>query len=420
MAADDPGRALSLDEAHVDLLRRLAPQVLGVLVRRHGDFTRAEDAVQEALVAAVERWPRDGVPEHPAGWLHTVAQRRYVDQVRAEAARARRERTVLDTAPRDALVAPPPDADDTPRDDLLELFLLCCHPALTASAQLALTLRAVGGLTTAEVAAAFLTSEKTMAQRIFRAKQRLRESGARFTLPPAAEQGPRLAVVRHVLYLMFNEGYAASGGPDLLRPDLTGQALRLARRLHERLPEDGETAGLLALMLLTEARAAARVGPAGELVPLAEQDRTRWDRAALAEGCALVTRSLSSSPPGPYQIQAAIAAVHAEAPNTEATDWPQVLGLYELLERLAPNPVVTLNRAVAVGMVHGPAAGLALLAELESGPLAGHHRRHAVRAHLLELAGDREAAASAWRRAAELAGSEPERRHLLRRAAESE
>ncbi len=403
----------------MDLLRRLAPQVLGALVRRHGDFARAEDAVQEALVAAVEAWPREGVPEHPAGWLHTVATRRYVDQVRAEAARARRERTVLDATPRDALVAPPADAEP-PRDDLLELFLLCCHPALPAPAQLALTLRAVGGLTTAEVAAAFLVPEKTMGQRISRAKQRLREAGARFALPSAAEQGPRLAVVRQVLYLMFNEGYSASSGPELIRVDLTRQALRLTRRLRERLPADGETAGLLALMLLTEARAAARVGPDGELVPLAEQDRGRWDRAAIAEGCALVAHSLSTSPAGPYQVQAAIAAVHAEAPTTEATDWPQVLALYELLERLAPNPVATLSRAVAVGMVHGPAAGLALLAEVESGILAGHHRLHAVRAHLLELAGDRAAAAVAWRKAAGLAGSAPERRHLLRRATECE
>ncbi|GIJ25622.1 RNA polymerase sigma24 factor [Micromonospora qiuiae] len=421
MAADgvERSRALSLDEAAVDLLRRLAPQVLGALVRRHGDFAQAEDAVQDALVAAVETWPREGVPEHPAGWLHTVASRRYIDQVRTEAARARRERTVLDTTPRDALVAPPPDAE-RPRDDLLELFLLCCHPALPAPAQLALTLRAVGGLTTAEVAAAFLLPEKTMGQRIFRAKQRLREAGARFVLPPAAERGSRLAVVRQVLYLMFNEGYTASSGPELLRPDLTRQSLRLTRRLHERLPDDGETTGLLALMLLTEARAATRVGPDGELVPLAEQDRRRWDRAAVAEGCALVTHSLSTSPPGPYQVQAAIAAVHAEAPSAEATDWPQVLALYELLERLAPNPVATLNRAVAVGMVHGPAAGLALLAGLESGLLAGHHRRHAVKAHLLELAGDRAAAAATWRQAADLAGSEPERRHLLRRAARCE
>ncbi|PMR58588.1 RNA polymerase subunit sigma-24 [Verrucosispora sp. ts21] len=407
---------MSLDEAAAELLRRLSPQVLGVLVRRYGDFSAAEDAVQEAIVAAVETWPRDGVPEHPAAWLHTVAARRYVDHVRSEVARARRERTVLDTTGRDALVGPPSDAD-VPRDDLLELFLLCCHPALSTSAQVALTLRAVGGLTTAEIAAAFLVSEKTMSQRIFRAKQRLREVGARFELPPEAEQAARLAAVRQVLYLIFNEGYSASSGPRLHRPDLTRRALWLTRRLHDRLPDDGETTGLLALMMLTEARSAARVGPDGELVPLTEQDRRRWDRAAIAEGSALVEQALTTSPPGPYQIQSAIAAVHAEASTTEETDWPQVLALYELLERLAPNPVATLNRAVAVGMVHGPAAGLALLAHLESGILAGHHRLHAVRAHLLELAGDRAAAATAWRRAAELAGSDPERRHLLRRAA---
>ncbi|MFI7023759.1 RNA polymerase sigma factor [Micromonospora sp. NPDC049900] len=409
-----------MDEATADLLRRLVPQVLGTLVRRYGDFATAEDAVQEALVAAVEAWPREGVPEHPSGWLHTVAARRYVDQVRAEAARTRRERTAHDALPRDALVAPPPDAAAPARDDLLELFLLCCHPALPAPAQLALTLRAVGGLTTAEVAAAFLVPEKTMGQRIVRAKQRLRDAGARFAPPPAAEQGRRLAVVRQVLYLLFNEGYSASSGPELRRADLTRQALRLTRRLHERLPDDGETAGLLALMLLTEARAAARVDPDGDLVPLAEQDRRRWDRAAIAEGCALVANSLATSPPGPYQVQAAIAAVHAEAPRTEETDWPQVLGLYEVLDRLAPNPVATLNRAVAVGMVHGPEAGLALLTEVESGPLADHHRRHAVRAHLLELAGDRSAATVAWRRAADLAGNDAERRHLLRRAARCE
>ncbi|GIJ21133.1 RNA polymerase sigma24 factor [Micromonospora lutea] len=389
--------------------------MLATLAHRYGDFGRAEDAVQEALVAAVERWPLDGVPERPSGWLHTVAARRYVDLVRAEAARTRRERTALDLTPRDTLFAAPPDVP-APRDDLLELFLLCCHPALPAPAQLALTLRAVGGLTTAEVAAAFLVSERTMGQRISRAKLRLREAGARFTPPAEAERKARLAVVRQVLYLMFNEGYSASSGPQLRRADLTGQALRLTRRLHEQLPGDGETAGLLALMLLTEARAAARVGPDGELVPLAEQDRTRWDRTAIDEGRALVERSLTGSPPGPYRLQAAIAAVHTEAPSTEATDWPQVLALYELLEHLAPNPVVTLNRAVAVGMVHGPAAGLALLSEVESGLLAGHHRLHAVRAHLLELADDRTAAAE-WRKAARHAGSEPERRYLLRRAA---
>ncbi|RKN51351.1 RNA polymerase sigma factor [Micromonospora endolithica] len=399
-----------------DLLRDLAPQVLGALVRRYGDFSRAEDAVQDALLDAVRVWTRDGVPEHPAGWLRTVAARRYVDQVRADAARRRREVALLDATPRDALVAAPPDVEPA-RDDLLELFFLCCHPALGPSAQLALTLRAVGGLSTAEIATAFLVPEATMGQRIVRAKQRLREAGARFDLPPEPERGPRLAVVLHVLYLVFNEGYSASSGPELRRVELTGQAIRLARRLRERLPDSGEVAGLLALMLLTEARGAARTGPDGDLVPLAEQDRSRWDADAIAEGTALVTRSLTTGPLGPYQVQAAIAAVHAEAPSTEQTDWPQILALYELLERLAPGPAVTLNRAVAVGMVRGPRAGLDLLDTLESGPLAGHHRLLAVRAHLLEQAGDVPSAATAWREAARLAGSLPERRHLIRRAA---
>ncbi|WP_230688996.1 RNA polymerase sigma factor [Micromonospora sp. WMMD558] len=418
MAADDRHRRRPLtgDDRVGDLLRDLAPQVLGALVRRYGDFTRAEDAVQEALLAAVETWTADGVPEHPAGWLRTVAARRYVDQVRADAARRRREQAVLDATPRDALFAPPPDAEPA-HDDLLELLFLCCHPALGPSAQVALTLRAVGGLTTPEIAAAFLVPEKTMGQRIVRAKQRLREAGARFAPPPEPEREPRLAVVLHVLYLIFNEGYAASSGPALRRVDLTRQAIRLTRRLHRRLPADGEVAGLLALMLLTEARGPARTGPEGELVPLAEQDRTRWDGSAIAEGTALLTDALSTAPVGPYQVQAAVAAVHAEAPSAEETDWPQILGLYELLERLAPGPAVTLNRAVALGMVRGPAAGLDLVRELADGPLAGHHRLLAVRAHLLERAGERAAAAREWREAARLAGSLPERRFLVRQAA---
>jgi predicted RNA polymerase sigma factor len=371
--------------------------------------------VQEALLAAFEAWTADGVPEHPTGWLRTVATRRYVDQVRADAARQRRELALLDATPRDTLVASPPDSEP-PRDDLLELLFLCCHPALGPSAQVALTLRAVGGLTTPEIAAAFLVPEKTMGQRIVRAKQRLRGAGARFAPPTESEWAARLPVVLHVLYLIFNEGYAASGGPTLRRVDVTRQAVRLVRRLHRRLPDDGEVAGLLALMLLTEARGPARVGPDGDLVPLAAQDRARWDRSAIAEGSALVTHALSTAPVGPYQVQAAIAAVHAEAPSADDTDWPQILGLYELLERLAPGPVVTLNRAVALGMVRGPAAGLALLDELAAGPLAGHHRLLAVRAHLLERAGAPRAAARAWREAARLAGSLPEQRFLIRQA----
>jgi len=403
-------------ESVEESLRSLASQVLGSLVRRYGDFDRCEDAVQEALIAATDTWSRDGVPARPLGWLNKVATNRYIDRIRADSARERRERAALDAMPRDALVAPPPDAEVV-RDDLLELLFLCCHPALTVSSQLALMLRAVAGLTTGEIAAAFLVPEKTMGQRVSRAKQRLREAGARFELPPDPEHGPRLRVVLHVLYLMFNEGYSASAGSDLRRPDLTGQAVKLVRRLYARLPDSGEVAGLLALMLLTEARGAARTGPDGVLVPLAEQDRSRWDAEAVAEGTEILTRTLATRPLGPYQVQAAIAAVHDEAPSAEATDWKQILALYEILERLHPNPVTTLNRAVALGMVRGPHAGLALLDELESGVLAGHHRLLAVRAYLLDRAGKTAAASSAYREAARLAGSRPEQRFLLLRAA---
>jgi RNA polymerase sigma factor (sigma-70 family) len=397
----------------IDLLRGLAPQVLGSLVRRYEDFARCEDAVQEALIAAIESWPRQGIPEHPSAWLRTVAARRYIDLVRADSARADREVAAFTAQPSDALVVPPPDAASAP-DDLLELLFLCCHPVLTVSSQLALTLRAVGGLTTGEIAAAFLVPEKTMGQRISRAKLKLREAGARFDRPTEPE---RLAVVQQVLYLIFNEGYSASGGDRLHRPDLTREALRMTRRLHAGLPDDGEIAGLLALMLLTEARSAARTGPGGVLVPLAEQDRGRWDAAAIAEGTTLITDALATRPLGPYQVQAAIAAVHVEAPSTEATDWPQILALYEILERLAPNPVATLNRAVAVGMVHGADAGLRLLEDLEQGVLQGNHRLLAVRAHLLERSGDVAGAARAYRQAARQAGSRPEQKFLLNRAA---
>ncbi|MFE9746378.1 RNA polymerase sigma factor [Saccharothrix saharensis] len=399
------------------LLRALTPQVLGILVRRHGDFARCEDAVQEALIDAADAWSRDGVPEHPLGWLTTVAGRRYVDLVRSDVARARREQAVHDAVPRDELLAPPPDAEPA-RDDLLELLFLCCHPALTPPAQMALTLRAVAGLTTTEIAAAFLVPDKTLGQRISRAKQRLLEAGARFEPPSSPSDRERaLTVVLHVLYLLFNEGYSASAGPRLRRPDLTAQAVRLTRELHARLPDHGETAGLLALMLLTEARGAARTGPDGILVPLAEQDRSRWDRAAIAEGTDLITRTLARHPVGPYQVQAAIAAVHSEAATAADTDWPQVLALYDVLHRLAPSSVAALNRAVAVAEVHGPRAALDVLDELERGVLAGHHRLLAVRAHLLERAGDADAASEAFRQAARLAGNVAEQRFLLLRAA---
>ncbi|MCW2550189.1 MAG: polymerase subunit sigma-24 [Mycobacterium sp.] len=394
-----------------DLLRELAPQVLGALVRRHGDFARCEDAVQEALVAAHAAWT-DQLPDNPRGWLSTVATRRLIDGLRADAARERREEEVAQEARLFAPAADEPEATD----DTLALLVLCCHPALTASAQLALTLRAVGGLTTAEIARALLLPEATMGVRISRAKASIRSAGARFVLPPTQELALRLDVVRQILYLMFNEGWSASSGEDLLRPDLTAEALRLTRLLHERLPSSNETTGLLALMLLQDSRRETRIDEAGWLVPLAEQDRSRWDAAAIAEGTALVSQALSTGPAGAYQVQAAIAALHAEATSTAETDWPQIVGLYEALERIAPNPMVSLNRAVAVGMASGPQAGLALVDELAGGPLGGHHRVAAVRAHLLERAGEHAEAARAYREAAANATNQAEQRFLTLRA----
>jgi RNA polymerase sigma factor (sigma-70 family) len=391
------------------LLRELTPQVLGTLVRRYGDFDGCEDAVQEALLAAARQWPAEGIPAHPKAWLTTVAARRWIERWRRDAARRRREEA--------AALAPRPEPGPAV-DDTLTLLLLCCHPSLTQASQVALTLRAVGGLTTAEIARAFLVPEATVAQRISRAKQRIKASGAGFRLPAEAERGERLAAVLQVLYLIFNEGYTASSGTALHRVELTGEAIRLTRQLHARLPADGEVAGLLALMLLTDARRPARTGPDGALIPLAEQDRGRWDAQAIAEGVALITRALASAPIGPYQLQAAIAAVHDEAARYEDTDWDQILGLYELLDRLAPGPIVTLNRVAAVAMVHGPEAGLRQLAAAEAEPaLAGHHRVDAVRAHLLELAGDHEAAHAAYTLAARRTLSRAEQRYLESRAA---
>ncbi|MCA2212895.1 RNA polymerase sigma factor [Jidongwangia harbinensis] len=399
------------DQPWEDLLRDCAPQVLGAVVRRYGDFDRCEDAVQEALLAAWQQWPVAGVPEQPRNWLITVAARRRIELLRNEAARRRREEEVAYAAP----VEPPPA---TSVDDSLTLLLLCCHPALTPSSQVALTLRAVGGLTTAEIARALLVPEKTVGQRISRAKQRIRDSGARFRLPPPAQRAERLAAVHQVLYLIFNEGYTASAGPRLHRVELTAEAIRLTRQLHARLPDDGEVAGLLALMLLTDARRPARTRPDGGLVPLAEQDRSRWDAAAIAEGVALISDALARAPLGPYQLQAAIAAVHDEAARGEDTDWRQILELYGLLRVFAPGPMVTLNRIVALAMADGPAAGLAELAESALDPaLAGHHRVAAVRAHLLEMAGDRAAARDEYARAARLTLSVPEQRYLESRAA---
>ncbi|WP_431683823.1 RNA polymerase sigma factor [Kitasatospora sp. KL5] len=402
-----------------DLLRELAPRVVGVLTRRHGDFYAAEDAVQEALIAAAAQWPEQGLPDHPQAWLVTVASRRLTEQVRSEAARRRREEAVATREPEDRRAAPPADEDAAAdRDDSLTVLFLCCHPVLSPSAAVALTLRSVGGLTTGEIARAFLVPEATMGQRISRAKQRIRSSGVPFRMPAADELPRRLALVLHVLYLVFNEGYASSAGPALQRVDLSQEAVRLARALHRAVPDSSEAAGLLALMLLTHARSAARTGPDGGLVPLAEQDRSRWDFAAIAEGTALITATLPRGPVGPYQVQAAIAAVHDEAATAESTDWPQILALYGVLERLSDNPVVSLNRAVAAAMVHGPHVGLELLAALDTpGRLAGHQRLYAARAHLEETAGDRQAALADYRAAAERATNLPERHYLSLRAA---
>ena len=397
------------EDRHEDLLRALAPQVLGALVHRYGRFDACEDAVQEALLAAATQWPREGVPDHPRAWLVTVASRRLTDELRAEQARRRREDVVA------AEPAPAPGADE---DDTLALLVLCCHPALSPASQIALTLRAVGGLTTGEIARAFLVPEATMGQRISRAKQTIKAAGGTFALPPERELADRLRVVLHVLYLIFNEGYSATAGPDLQRADLVREAIRLTRSVLALRPDDGEVAGLLALMLLTDARRAARTGADGALVPLAEQDRALWRREEIAEGAALVTDALARARVGPYQVQAAIAAVHAEAPRAEDTDWPQILALYELLEGMAPNPVVTLNHAVALAMVRGPQAGLDLLATLDGDArLRDTHRVEAVRAHLLELAGERQAALAAYRSAARRTTSLPEKRHLEARAA---
>jgi RNA polymerase sigma factor (sigma-70 family) len=403
-----------------DLLRDTAPQVLGVLVRRYGTFDECEDAVQEALLAASMQWPADGVPDNPRAWLVTVAARRLVDQARSDISRRHREETAAAMAPVDDLVAPAPDDDprSADRDDTLTLLMLCCHPSLSPPTQAALTLRAVGGLSTAEIARAYFVPEATMAQRISRAKQTIKRAGSRFELPGEPELSDRLRVVLQVLYLIFNEGYTVSSGTVLARADLTREAIRLTRAVHALRPDDGEVAGLLALMMLTEARRPARTGPEGELVPLTEQDRARWDAEGIRAGLALVAATLPHGPVGPYQVQAAIAAVHAEAPRAADTDWPQILSLYDLLSVLAPNPMVTLNRVVALAMVHGPRVGLELLASLDTDPqLAGHHRVDAVRAHLLDMAGDWSAARAAYQRAARKTTSVPEQRYLFARAA---
>ena len=391
-----------------DLLRELSPQVLGVLARRSGDFGAAEDAVQEALLSAARHWPDDGIPDNPRGWLIQTGWRKLVDQVRAEQARRRREMLAALREP------PPPDSPDG--DDTLIVLAMCCHPALSPASAVALTLRAVGGLSTAEIAAAYLVPESTMAQRISRAKQRITASGVPFQLPEAAELPERLRAVRRVLYLIFNEGYASSSGPDLHRTELSGEAIRLTRLLYRAVPGDGEVAGLLALQLLTDARRPARTSPGGELIPLDEQDRTLWDRRLIAEGTAVLDKVVGQGPVGEYQLQAAIAAVHDRAADAAATDWPQINALYGLLERLTGNPVVTLNRAVAAAMAYGPARGLELLDGVED-RLAGHYRLDAVRAHLHEMAGAVDVALRHYAAAAARTTSAPEQRYLVTRAA---
>jgi RNA polymerase sigma factor (sigma-70 family) len=398
------------------LLRELAPQVLGAVVRRYGDFSAAEDAVQEALLVASMQWPKEGVPDNPRAWLIQVAARRVTDQLRSELARRKRETTlVMETE--DERVAQAPDQEPE-QDDTLLLLFMCCHPALTQSSAIALTLRAVGGLTTAEIAHAFMVPEATMAQRISRAKQLIKKAGARFRLPTTTERDERLDAVLHVLYLIFNEGYASSAGDSLQRVDLSSEAIRLGRAVHRLLPNDGEVAGLLALMLLTDARRAARSGPDGAIIPLDEQDRSLWNREAIREGVALLSTTLARGAVGAYQLQAAIAACHDEAAHVDDTDWPQILALYGLLKRMSDNPVLALNYAVAAAMVHGPAAGLELLKPLDADTrLATHHRLAAVRAHLHEKAGEFAAAIEHYRLAADRNASTPERNYLLLKAA---
>jgi RNA polymerase sigma factor (sigma-70 family) len=403
--------------ANEHLLRELAPQVLGAVVRRYGDFSAAEDAVQEALLVASNSWPQEGVPDNPRAWLIQVAARRVTDQLRADIARRRRE-TALAVESQDDVV-PALDSEREPeKEDTLLLLFMCCHPALTRGSSIALTLRAVAGLTTAEIARAFLVPEATMAQRISRAKQLIKKSEVGFSMPSEVDRDERLVAVLHVLYLIFNEGYAASSGESLARLDLSSEAIRLARAVRALLPNDGEVAGLLALMLLTDARRSARSGPDGELIPLDEQDRTLWNREAISEGVELVSRALTQGVVGAYQLQAAIAACHDEALSTETTDWPQILALYSVLESMMENPMLTLNRAVAVAMVHGPRAALDLLEPLSADPrMAEHHRLAAVRGHLYEKAGDRAAAIEHYRLAADRTSSTPEQNYLRMKAA---
>jgi RNA polymerase sigma factor (sigma-70 family) len=408
----------STEFTHENLLRELTPQVLGAVTRRFGDFGAAEDAVQEALLAAALQWPKEGLPDNPRGWLIQVAARRVTDHLRSESARRQRETVAALDYSIGSIFGTVGSRRESEQDDTLVLLFMCCHPSLTSSSAVALTLRAVGGLTTAEIAKAFLVPESTMAQRISRAKQTIKTSGVPFSMPTRDERAERLTAVLHVLYLIFNEGYTSSFGKSLQRTELSSEAIRLGRALHQLQPHESEVAGLLALMLLTDARRPARTGSDGELIPLDKQDRSLWDQNAITEGIELISATLAKGAIGPYQLQAAIAAMHDEAKTSEETDWPQILALYGLLKRMSDNPMVALNHAIAAGMVHGPRAGLELLKALdEDERLAGHYRIAAVRAHLLERAGDLDAALEHYRAAAGRTTSIPERDYLLTQAA---
>ena len=413
MSTDRPDRTLE------HLLRDLAPQVLAAVARRHGDFAAVEDAVQEALIAASNQWPVDGMPNNPRGWLYHAATRRLMDHVRSEMARRRREDAIAVERSAIEFVVPATFGEIQPEeDDTLTLLFMCCHPALTAPSAIALPLRAVGGLTTAEIANAFFVPEATMAQRISRAKSTIKTSNVPFTLPNDSARAERLAAVLHVLYLIFNEGYSSSVGETLQRTDLSNEAIRLTRAVYTLLPDDAEVAGLLALMLLTDARRAARTGASGEIIPLDEQDRSCWNRGLIDEGVALISQTLPKGAIGPYQLQAAIAAVHDEAPSADETDWEEILALYGVLKRISDNPMVALNHAIASAMVHGPESGLELVAALDGDSrIAGHYRLDAVRGHLFEKLGDRDRALAHYHAAAERTTSIPERDYLTMKAA---